>query len=84
MKSTKVLKMSLFVSAVHFWGTKGVFASRTTGLPWESGLVTLQQSLTGPVAMAISVIAIVVAGATLIFGGEIGEFARRMIMIVLV
>ena len=35
-------------------------------------------------ALAISLIGIVVTGAMLIFGGEINEFARRVIMLVLV
>ncbi|NQY73829.1 MAG: TrbC/VirB2 family protein [Candidatus Margulisbacteria bacterium] len=63
---------------------KKVFASVSTGLPWESPLQTFQASLSGPVAMSISIIAIVVSGATLIFGGEISEFARRMIIVVMV
>jgi type IV secretory pathway VirB2 component (pilin) len=60
------------------------FAATTTGLPWETPLATLRNSLSGPVALAISIIAIVVTGCALVFGGEISEFARKMIMIVLV
>lgn len=59
-------------------------ASGTTGLPWEAPLDTLKRSLSGPVALAISIIAIVVTGASLIFGSEIDGFARKMIVIVLV
>ena len=54
------------------------------GLPYEAGLTLLQNSLTGPVALAVSVIAVVVTGATLIFGGDISGFARSMVYIVLV
>lgn len=54
------------------------------GLPWETPLQTIQNSLTGPVAIALSIIAIMMAGAVLLFGGEINEFARRLIMVVLV
>ena len=60
-----------------------VFASAQR-LPWEGPLIKLKNSLSGPVALSISVIAIVVTGATLVFGGELGEFARRMIMLVMV
>jgi type IV secretion system protein TrbC len=56
----------------------------TGGLPWETPLNTIRDSLKGPVALAISLIGIVVTGAMLIFGGEINEFARRVIMMVLV
>ena len=59
-------------------------ASTTTGLPWEGPLTILKNSLSGPVALAISIIAIVIAGCTLIFGSEIDGFARKMIVVVLV
>ncbi|WEV50245.1 TrbC/VirB2 family protein (plasmid) [Acinetobacter sp. ESL0695] len=55
-----------------------------SGLPWESPLAKLKDSITGPVAIGISLIAITVSGCMLIFGGEINEFGRRMIMVVLV
>ena len=54
------------------------------GLPWETPLVTIETSITGPVAYAISLIAITSAGATLVWGGEISEFTRRIIFVVLV
>lgn len=53
-------------------------------LPWETPLQTIQQSITGPVAYAVSLIAIFAAGATLVWGGEISEFTRRIIFVVLV
>lgn len=55
----------------------------TTGLPWEGPLQTLQASLTGPVAMVIAVLAMAVAGVALVFGGEMGDFVRRILMVVL-
>ena len=43
-------------------------------------MTTLVTSLTGPVAYAISVIAIVALGATLAFaGGEMGETMKRLL-----
>jgi len=53
-------------------------------LPWESPLKSLRESFSGPVAFAISLIGIIVCGAMLVWGGEINEFARRGIMLVLV
>src|SRR4051812_37397546 len=47
------------------------------GLPWETPLNRMATSLTGPVALSISLIALMVAGGTLVFGGELSEFARR-------
>ena len=60
------------------------FAGTTTGLPWETPLTTIMNSLTGPVALAVSLIAITVTGGMLVFGGDLGEFARRSILLVLI
>ena len=62
------------------------FASVGTGgsLPYESWLTNLRNSVTGPVAFALSIIGIVVAGGVLIFGGELNGFFRTLIFIVLV
>ena len=53
------------------------------GLPWETPLNRVAQSMTGPVALSISLIALMVAGGTLVFGGELSEFARRSSVAVL-
>ncbi len=53
-------------------------------MPWDAPLTKIKNSMTGPVALAISMIGIVVAGGMLIFGGELGEFARRAVMLALV
>jgi len=53
-------------------------------LPWENWLGQLRSSVTGPVAYALSVIGLVVAGGTLIFGGELNAFFRTLIFLVLV
>lgn len=53
------------------------------GLPWETPLNRVATSLTGPVALSIALIALMVAGGTLVFGGELSEFARRSCVAVL-
>ena len=53
-------------------------------LPYESWLTQLRNSVTGPVAFALSIIGIVVAGGILIFGGDLNGFFRTLIFIVLV
>ena len=54
------------------------------GLPWEGPLTELKQSISGPVAFVIALLGIVACGATLIWGGEVSEFTRRIIYVVLV
>ncbi len=54
------------------------------GLPWEGPLQQIQESITGPVAGAIALAAVAIAGGMLIFGGELNDFARRLVYVVLV
>ncbi len=60
------------------------FASGGGGLPWEGPLQQIQQSITGPVAGFIALAAVAIAGGMLIFGGELNDFARRLMYVVLV
>lgn len=53
-------------------------------LPYETWLVSLRNSVTGPVAFTLSIVGIVVAGGILIFGGELNAFFRTLIFIILV
>lgn len=49
-----------------------------SGMPWESPLQQMVDSITGPVARAAAVIAIVIAGITIIFsegGGSVRKLA---------
>lgn len=60
------------------------FASSGGSLPWEGPLQQIQESITGPVAGAIALAAVAIAGGMLIFGGELNDFARRLVYVVLV
>ena len=60
------------------------FASSGGGLPWEAPLQQIQESITGPVAGFIALAAVATAGGMLIFGGELNDFARRLMYVVLV
>ena len=76
----------LALFALFILAPEPAFASEGTGgsLPYESWLTNLRNSVTGPVAFALSIIGIVVAGGVLIFGGELNGFFRTLIFIVLV
>lgn len=60
------------------------FASSGGSLPWEGPLEQIQESITGPVAGYIALAAVAIAGGMLIFGGELNDFARRLVYVVLV
>ena len=77
-KRTMLAPLLLLISRAAWAGGGG-----GGGLPWETPLNTVAQSLTGPVALSISLIALMVAGGTLVFGGELSEFARRSCVAVL-
>jgi type IV secretion system protein VirB2 len=72
------------ISVVLTLGDAAFATGGGTKMPWETGLSSLQTSITGPVAMVISLVAIVGAGAALIFGGNIQGFLRTAVYIVLV
>jgi len=80
--SGKLLKQGASLAAMVLLSGVGAFAQNQGGnLPWEGPLQTLVTSLTGPVAYAISVVAIVALGAGLAFGGEMSESMRRMLQV---
>ncbi len=59
------------------------FASGAGGLPWDGAISVLQNDLTGPVATGVSVIAFLAAGASLVFGEELGGIAKKALYVVL-
>lgn len=70
------LFLGLCVSAPAFAGTTG-----GTSMPWETPLQTVQDSLAGPVAKAVGIIAIVVTGLGFAFA-EGGSAMRKGVGIV--
>lgn len=70
---------------LFFLATSPAFAGGIgAGLPYEGYLQRLTDSLSGPVAFALAVIALVVAGGMLIFGGDFSTFTRSLLYVVLV
>lgn len=85
MSLEKMLPRILIGIAIGMLISHPAFASSGGGsLPWESPLQQIQKSITGPVAGAIALAAVAIAGGMLIFGGELNDFARRLVYIVLV
>src|SRR6266852_790571 len=73
---------ALFAIAVAF--SSRIQAAAGGNLPWEKPMTAIATSLTGPVAYAIGLIGIAIAGGAMLWGGELTEFGRRACMIGLV
>jgi len=94
VSATALLRHPLFwiglVAIMFLFGSDIAMAANNPGggsageLPWEGPLEKLRASITGPVAFIIALLGIIACGATLIWGGEISEFTRRIIYVVLV
>ncbi len=78
------IRLVSFAIAISLLAAAPVLAGGGGGLPWEGPLQQIQQSITGPVAGFIALAAVAVAGGMLIFGGELNDFARRLMYVVLV
>ena len=57
-------------------GATGVSPIIMVGFSWESALIGIAYSLTGPVALALSLIMVVVGIGVLMFGGDLAGWAR--------
>lgn len=74
------IRRRLALAVPMFWFLCGTAHAQ---LPWEGPLTQIQNSLTGPVARAIGVVALAASGGMLAFGGELGDFTKRIMMVVL-
>jgi len=54
------------------------------GLPYEGPLASIRNSFTGPIAFTLSILGLIVCGASLIFGGDMNGFVRGFFIVVLV
>ncbi|WP_371349327.1 TrbC/VirB2 family protein [Ancylobacter sp. IITR112] len=84
MSHERLYRLALAALALALVLSEPAFASGGGSLPWEGPLQQIQQSITGPVAGFIALAAVAVAGGMLIFGGELNDFARRLMYVVLV
>jgi type IV secretion system protein TrbC len=83
-KTYPILALITFATISMSLAEPALASSGGGGLPWESPLQQIQQSITGPVAGFIALAAVAIAGAMLIFGGELTDFARRLCYVALV
>lgn len=64
-------------------GSGSIAHATNAALPWESGLGVFMNSITGPVAGIISVLAICVCGGLLAMGAELNDIVKRSAQVVL-
>ncbi len=83
-RKSAVVAIAFLATPIVFGAVAPAFASSGGSLPWEGPLQQIQESITGPVAGAIALAAVAIAGGMLIFGGELNDFARRLVYVVLV
>jgi type IV secretory pathway VirB2 component (pilin) len=80
----RIIEVTSGVCSAYLAGATPAFASTIGGsLPWDAPLQTLAADLTGPVATSISLIALFVAGAVLVFGEDLSHFARRVLVMII-
>ncbi|MBB4440262.1 MULTISPECIES: TrbC/VirB2 family protein [Rhizobium] len=84
MRLERSIDLAAVALALAFILIDPAWASSGGGLPWEDPLQQIQESITGPVAGFIALAAVAIAGGMLIFGGELNDFARRLMYVVLV
>jgi type IV secretion system protein TrbC len=81
-KGTLALLVALLSSQAG--ATSTVTGGGLGSMPWETPIQTVAQSITGPVALGVSIMGLAVCGMILVFGGEMTDFAKRAIYIVIV
>ena len=81
---SRLASRMMTLTALALAASVRVHAAAAGRLPWEAPMTAIATSLTGPVAYAIGLIGIAIAGGTMLWGGELTEFGRKACMIGLV
>ena len=74
-----ILALFITVILIAAWTSTAMATGAGTSigaLPWESTLAGIAYSLTGPVALALSLVMVVVGIGVLMFGGDMAGWAR--------
>lgn len=78
------MKKYLYIALFFFISTSALASTGGGGLPWETPLERIMNSISGPVAYSISVMMVIGASLGLYFSGEFGAIVKTMCIIVLV
>jgi type IV secretory pathway VirB2 component (pilin) len=77
----KNLKPMIALGVTAMWFICPELFGSDSGMPWEDPLNQITESLTGPVARSVGLIALAVTGLTLAMG-EAGGIFRRLVQVV--
>ena len=85
MRFSSLIRLVLLLAPVCFpiIGFADTSDTSQAGLQWEAPLVALRNSITGPVAFTVSVLALVACGTALAMGAEMNDLVKRVLMVVL-
>lgn len=75
------VKPVIVLSAMAMWFICPELFASDTGMPWEDPLNQITDSLTGPVARSVGLIALAATGLALAMG-EAGGLFRRLVQVV--
>ncbi len=78
------LVVMLALLSAQAGATSTVTGGGLGAMPWDTPLQTVAQSITGPVALSVAIMGLAVTGCALVFGGEMTDFAKRAIYVVMV
>lgn len=85
MAYRRFLMFAVGVAILSFLPVLAHAASAGGAMPWDTGLTTLSDDLTGPVAFVICLLAFFAALSSLIWmAGEMGGFVRTLIVIIMI
>ena len=80
-RRTAILAVLVIVALL---GSPVAALASNNDLPWNTALERLVNAFSGRTALLVSMIGIFFAGGMLIFGGDLGNFGKMVMMIVLV
>ncbi len=83
MKTLPLFLILFALAAIVFLQSDPAIAG-TTNTAWDLPLQRLRAVFAGPIPVTLSLLGIVAAGGALIFGGELPQFAKSMVLLVLV
>ena len=79
----RIAILAVIVLVVMLCSPVAAMASQND-LPWNTALDKLINAFSGRTALLVSMVGIFFAGGMLIFGGDLGNFGKMVMMIVLV